>query len=171
MSTFLGPLLGSRRFELVFGGEAQVRLAFPEELAHVAQVDADPLRLRVRAVRTAAVVLFGGDTEVPERTVELGGGALDAADLVSVLDADEVCATGPFREVLVEYRDVHTAKMREACRARAEPRHHRTRRQIPRRVPLLPLLRLKQISREQGFDLVPVKHPPKLPRPVPLHGW
>lgn len=112
----------------------------------------------VGTVDTGGVILVGGDAEVAERGVELGVGAFDGAGLVGVLDADEVAAAELAGKVLVEHGDLDATEVSEAGRAWAEPGHQRTLWEVPRRVPLLPVLRTGQVRREQGVDLVTVEH-------------
>ena len=142
------------RGELLLGGEARVGLALPHQVPDVGEVDLRAFGLGVGAVEACLVVLVGADAEVVERGLELARRAFLEPGLVGVLDADQVDAAGVVRDVLVDARGEHPADVQPAGRAGREAGHFGARRQLARRVAVLPVLRLRQIGGEQRVDEV-----------------
>ena len=143
------PLLGGDVLQVGLGREVQVGPVLAEQLAHVGQVDLGPAGLHVRAVVPAQVVLGGADREVGQPVRELIDGALGDPGLVGVLDPQQVDTAGLAGQVGVDHRRVDPADVQVTGRAGPEPGDLGLRRQIARRVPLLPVLRTGQVLREQ----------------------
>ena len=157
------PLPLADRGELLLGGEARVGLALPHQFPDVGEVDLRAFGLGVGAVAAGAVVLVRADAEVAERGLELARRAFLEPGLVGVLDADQVDTAGLVRDVLVDGRGEHPADVQPAGRAGREAGHFGARRQLTRRVAVLPVLRLRQVGGEQRVDEVLAQHALSLP--------
>ncbi len=153
-----GPLPRGDVLQVLPGREARVRAALAQQFADVGQVGPGPRGLGVGPVAPGLVVLVRPDGEVGERLGELFGRAFGDAGLVGVLEADQVDAAGVPRDIHVDGRRVHAADVQEARRARREAGDARPFWQPARRVAEFPVIRFRQVRREQGIDEFLAEH-------------
>ena len=159
-----GPLPGSDLLQVLLGREARVSAALTEQFADVGQVGQRSRRLGVGPVAAGQVVLVRADGEVLERLGELLGRALGEPGLVGVLQADQVDAAGLVGHVSVDRRREHAADGEKARRARRDAGDLRPFGQVTRRVAVLPMIRSRQVRREQRISNLLAEHERAAPK-------